>query len=385
MPSQTTQTVSRRGAGGSGEVLGPRALNRALLARQGLLRRWRIPAEEAIERLVGMQAQAPNSPYVGLWTRLDSFVPTDLARLILDRRAVRLALMRSTVHLVTARDCLALRPLIQPPLDRDLYGNATRASHLAGLDTVDLLATGRALLDERPRTTSELGRLLQERWPDREAAALAYAMRNLAPLVQLPPRGVWGAGGQTTYATAETWLGRPIDPNPSLEAMVTRYLAAFGPATVADVQKWSGRTGLRETVERLRPDLLVFRDERGRELLDVPDAPRPDAETPVPPRFLPDFDNVLLSHADRTRVIPDEHRPRLASSNGMVPGTVLVDGFVGGTWKITRKRDTAAMVITPFAPLSDEDRAALAEEGARLLALVAEGATTREVGFATPG
>ncbi len=365
-------------------VLSVRALNRALLERQCLLRRAPLDAVTVIEHLVGMQAQVPTSPYFGLWTRVESFGHDNLARLILERRVVRIALMRSTIHLVTAGDCLLLRPLVQPVLDRDLYRNATRGPHLAGLDTAALVAAGRALLDQEPRTTAELGRMLGERWPDRDASSLAYAMRNLAPLVQVPPRGIWGAGGRTTYATAETWLGHPLDTDPSPAAMVRRYLAAFGPATVADIQKWSGLTGLRATVEQLRPHLLPFKDERGRELLDLSHAPRPDPETPAPPRFLPDFDNVLLSHDDRTRIIADDHRKRITPSNGLTPGTFLVDGFVGGTWKMTRQRDTATLSIDPFQALPKQEQLDVIEEGDRLLAFAADDAGNHEVQITAP-
>ena len=357
---------------GSGRVLDPRALNRATLERQMLLRRGTLSAEEAIEHLVGMQAQAPNPPYVGLWTRLEGFHPDQLARLILERRAVRVALMRNTVHLVSARDCLKLRPLMQPVIDRGLYANRANRAGVEGVDVGALSAAGRQLLEERPRTAKELGVLLGERWPEGDPASLARAVRHLLPLVQVPPRGVWGRSGQTTHTTAEAWLGRPLDADPSPEEMFVRYLGAFGPATVKDVQTWSGLTRLGEVLERLRPRLDTFRDERGRELFDLPDAPRPDPDTPAPARFLPEFDNLILSHADRARVIADDYRRALASRNGMVPATFIVDGFVRGTWKTRRTRGKAALVIEPFDALSGNDRGALAEEGEGLLRFVTE-------------
>src|SRR5215203_5324850 len=215
-------------------ILSLPALNRATLERQMLLRRKRFSAEDAIKHLVGMQAQAPTPPYVGLWTRLERFHPDELARLILDRRAVRVALMRNTVHLVSARDCLKLRLLVQPVIDRGLYGNRTHRVGIEGVDIEALSAAGRALLEERPRTAKELGMLLQERWPERDPASLARAIRHLMPLVQVPPRGVWGESGQATHTIAEAWLGRPLDPDPSLDDLVVRYLGTFGPATVKD-------------------------------------------------------------------------------------------------------------------------------------------------------
>jgi hypothetical protein len=337
-----------------------------------LLRRQKLPALQLIEHLVGMQAQAPDSPYVGLWTRLEGFHPDELARLIEDRRAVRIALMRNTVHLVTVRDCLYLRPLVQPVFDRDLHANRTHGPGIKGVDIEVLVAAGRALLEERPRTGKELGMLLQERWPDRDPVSLARAIRHLVPLVQVPPRGIWGKSGQAAHTTAEGWIGRPLDPDPSLDELVVRYLGAFGPATVKDVQTWSGLTRLREVTERLRPRLVTFRDERGKELFDLPDAPRPDPDTPAPSRFLPRFDNLILSHADRTRIVDDDYRKVIASKNGMVPATVLIGGFVRGTWKTGRTRGKATLVIEPFEPLAKKDREALAEEGERLIRFVAE-------------
>ena len=294
--------------------------------------------------------------------------------------------MRNTVHLVSARDCLKLRPLVQPVIDRGLYANRANRERLEGVDVGALSAAGRALLEERPRTAKELGVLLRERWPDRDPASLARAVRHLLPLVQVPPRGVWGMSGQTTHTTAEAWLGRPLDPDPPLEEMVVRYLGAFGPATVKDAQTWSGLTRLVEVFERLRPRLSTFRDEHGRELFDLPDAPRPDSDVPAPPRFLPEFDNLLLSHADRTRIIADDHRRTIASKNGMVPAAVLVDGFVRGTWKTQRTHGKATLVIEPFEALSGKDRDVLAEEGERLLRFMAqpEGAEPYEIRIAEP-
>ena len=360
-------------------VLSLRELNRAVLERQLLLRRQKLSALQAIEHLVGMQAQAPAPPYVGLWTRLEGFDPDELSRLILDRRAVRVALMRNTVHLVSARDCLALRPLVQPVIDRGLHANRAHRTGVEGVDIETLSAAGRTLLEERPRTARELGELLQERWTAHNPASLARAIRHLVPLVQVPPRGVWGESGPAAHTTVEAWLERPLDRGSSLEEMVLRYLGAFGPASVKDVKTWSGLTRLGEVLERLRSRLRTFSDERGKELFDLPDVPRPDPEIPAPPRFLPEFDNLILSHADRTRVIAEEYRKAIASRNGMVPATFLVDGFVRGTWKTERTRRKATLVIQPFELLTKKDRSVLTEEGERLIRFTSGDAGAFEV------
>ncbi len=363
-------------------VLGARALNRALLARQLLLQRADMPVADVLEHLVGMQAQAPNPPYFGLWTRLRGFRQDDLSRLLLDRRAVRIALMRSTIHLVTARDSLILRPLMQSVYERGLSGSFGR--RLTGLDLEAVAAAGRILVEEQPRTLGELGKLLREQWPDRDPAALANAVRALVPLVQVPPRGIWGDGGQAAHTSAEAWLGQSLASAPSLEETLLRYLAAFGPATVKDMQVWSGLTRLREAIDRLRPRLSVYKSEDGSELFDMPGAPLPGPDTPAPPRFLGEFDNMLLSYADRTRILTDEYRPLVCTENGIVRATILVDGFVRGIWKIVRRRRTVTLVIEPFEPLSGEDCEALAEEGRGLLDFAAADADVRDIQFVSP-
>jgi hypothetical protein len=363
-------------------VLGARALNRATLTRQLLTERVARPALDVVEHLIGMQAQAPFPPYFGLWTRIAAFEAAELAHALLDRRAVRVVLMRGTVHLVTARDVGLLRPLVQPLLDRDLRRNSQHAAGLAGLDLDALASAAREVLAAGPLTAGELGAALARRWPDRPPAALAHAARGVLPLVQVPPRAVWGRRGRTAYQPADVWLGRELDGVADPTAVVTRYLAAFGPATVADIQTWSGLTRLREVVAGM--DLVAYADDQGRELHDLPTAPRPDPDLPVPVRFLPEFDNVLLSHADRTRIISEQFRRRLfGSPNGVFPGTFLVDGFVRGTWRLTRTRAAATLTITPWAAVGEEDRAALAAEGARLLEFADPAAETREVCWCT--
>ena len=354
------------------KILSQRALNRALLARQHLLERRRASAADEIEHLVGMQAQVPSSPYVGLWTRLEGFTPDQLAELVTQRRAVRLGIMRNTIHLVTARDCLALRPLFSPVLGRGLQASPF-GRNLAGMEMQPVIRYATKLMEEKPRTLAELGALLHERWPDRDATSLAYSIRHLVPLVQVPPRGVWGRSAQATWTSAELWLGQPLARRASIDTLVRRYLAAFGPAAVADMSTWSGLTGLRSVVERLRPQFRTFQDERGRELFDVPDGPLPDPRTPAPPRFLPEYDNLLIGHHDRTRVIDHAYR------HVIFIGTLLNDGFVQGTWVIKRQRDAATLTIEPLRRLTAADRKAVVAEGERLLDFAADEAAKRDV------
>jgi Winged helix DNA-binding domain len=361
------------------DVLSARALNRALLARQGLLERTAAPALDTVERLVGMQAQEPPNPYVGLWSRLQAFDPTDLSALVADRRAVRAQLMRATIHLVSARDYALLHPLVRGVLAQVFKNGFLR--RLGSAAVPDVVAAGVELLADAPRTRADLGAALAARWPDAEPTALAHAVTFHVALVQVPPRGLWGASGQATWALAEDWLGAPVDGGPPPRAMVGRYLAAFGPATVADLRTWSGVSGLRAVVEDMRPQLRTFADARGRELFDVEDGPLPDPATPAPPRFLPEYDNVALSHADRSRLFaglgPDGFAPRGG-------GWLLVDGFHRAHWHLARGRDAATLTIDRFAPREDDPpgtEEAIVGEGRALLGLLAPDAETHRVRF----
>jgi hypothetical protein len=367
------------------DVLSLRAVNRALLSRQLLLDRRSLPAAgpgrpaqvvRTVEHLIGLQAQAPFPPYYGLHSRLDGFVPDDLAALLTGREVVRIALMRGTIHLVSARDCLPVRRLVQPVIERGMRG-AFGKQH-AGVDTAALAAEGRALVEAEPLTFSELGKVLAGRWPDHPAPALAQGVRAYVPLVQVPPRAVWGRSGLARHTSAEHWLGQPVPPplqapepaaGTALAELVTRYLAAFGPATVRDVQAWSGLTGLKAVLERLRPSLVTFRDEQGAELFDLPGAPRPGGDVPAPVRLVAEFDNLVLSHADRSRVISPANFKRLSTINGIFPGSVLIDGFVAGMWRLASSRTAATLTIELFGPMRKRDD--LEGEAARMLAFCA--------------
>lgn len=336
---------------------------------------------ELLEHLVGVQSQDANSWYLGFWTRLSHLNPLDVSQLLAERRAVRIALMRSTIHLVTAADALRLRPLLQPAVERPLSGRNKRGELRArGYD--DILAEGRRLLERQPVTNLELGRELAKRWPDFPPSDLAMAVRVGLPLAQIPPRGLWGRSGAAKHVPLESWLGEPMQPGYPAEELVLRYLAAFGPASIADAQAWSGLSGLRDVFERLRPRLTSLDDESGREVFDLPDAPRPPADTPAPPRFLPVYDNVLLGHADRTRFISDELRKRATDEIGMYSyGSLLVDGTAAGITRVERSGDAATLIIRLFRPLTRQQQTEVSEEGDALLAFWTPEASRRDVRF----
>lgn len=379
------------------QALSDRTLNRTLLERQLLLHRTGRSAYDVTEWLLGLQSQTPSSPYPGLWSRIGGFGFGEVGRLLVERKVVRLALMRSTVHLVTAQDAPRLRQWLAPYLDRT-FRSSTAARGAAPADRAEVVAYGSALLREHPRSPAELRAAFAERFPAADPAALVNALRSWAPLVQVPPRGVWGEPGGTVYALLDDWLGKEPDsapdPGPDPAELVRRYLAAFGPASVADMQKWCGLTGLKPhfTAQNLRT--YTARD--GRLLYDLPEAQLTDPDTPVSARYVADFDNLLLSHADRTRIVPEAYRSRVMTVNGLVHGTILVDGFVAGTWRFAKAqaqaqtharakekskaqatatakakaqpKGAATVAVTPFAPLAAADRDALTAEGLRLLA-----------------
>jgi len=366
-------------------VLDRRALNRALLARQHLLARTDLPIAAMVEHLLGLQAQATMPPYLGLWSRLADFDPHELGRMLTEREVVRLTLMRGTVHLVTVRDAAFLRPLVQTVIERAHNGAFGR--RMGGADPAELAAAVRAELAaaEAPLTARELGRRLTARGIGADVEAIGNATRVHAPLVQVPPRGVWGAGGRATYATLEAWTGTSVAPDPSRARLVLRYLAAFGPATVMDVQNWSGLTRLKEVVEPLRPELVTFRDAHGKELFDLPDAPRPEPGTPAPVRLLGEYDNVLLGHADRRRVIPEDFPWGAMLAHGRYVGNVLVDGVLRATWWIEREgKRRATLGIRPAGALSAADRAAVRSEATRMLEFAAPDAGERAVTLEPP-
>jgi Winged helix DNA-binding domain len=358
------------------------ALNRATLARQHLLERVPMAPYEAVEALVGLQAQTTRSWYLTLWSRLVDFDPIGTGRLLEERRLVRMTALRGTIHLITDADGPTLRAFTQPAITRLLRGTFGR--RLTGVDLDELERIVRDVVGDEAVALDAIAEALAARWPDTDRFALAQAGRAIVPLVHAPPRGVWGQKGPVRLARLDRWLGRPPPVSVDMAQIVRRYLAAYGPGSVADARAWSGVTGLSETFEALRPELVSFRDERGRELFDLPDAPRPDADTPAPVRFLADYDNVLLAHADRSRFGGEAEREALAYVSGPIPGLVLVDGRAGASWHIRRDRDAVAAVIQPVVATDPTLRQGLETEALGVLGFLEPGAARHAVEVLEP-
>lgn len=316
-----------------------------------------------------MQAQVPRDPYVGLWSRLQGFRAADLSTAIERRQAVRMGFLRATLHLVTRRDALALRPIVDVVLDRALRSQSPFGRAIDGVDEDGLISFASALLAEQPRTRAQLGPLLAERWPEHDPASLAYACTYLLHLVQVTPRGLWKRGGPAAFTTLETWLGERPTRDAAPDELVLRYLAAFGPATAADVRTWSGLVGAAEIVDRLGPGLRIVRDDAGRELFDVRGAPLPRDDEPAPVRFLPEYDNAVLSHADRSRIVSPETKAWIQVGWGLV----LVDGFTAARWRAFPEGDETRLRVEPFRKLTPGERDDVEQEAAELARFLTDG------------
>ena len=348
-------------------TLSQRALNRATLARQMLLAREKVKVVTAVERLAGMQAQVPKPPFIGLWSRIEGFKREDLKRAIDKHEVVRATMMRGTLHLMSRRDYIATRASLQPMLTK---GMSAVLRNRADFDLDLVVRDAREFFHGKPCTFDDLRKHLMELHPKFDERAMGYAVRMHLPLIQVPDDSRWSWPASASFAVAESWLGEPVGTDASAHALALRYFAAFGPATVADFQTWSGLQQMKGVVDELRPKLVTFRDERRRELFDLPKAPRPDPETPAPVRFLPEYDNLLLAHDDRSRVISDEHRKRVFTPNLRILSTFLVDGFVAGMWSIDRKK----IKLEPFVKLSKKVRDEVDREADALLHFVEDGA-----------
>ncbi len=360
----------------SPDLLSRRALNRTTLHRQRLLSSS-VHVEETIEHLLGLQAQNPLDPYFALACRLDDFAPEQLGQFLTDRVVVRAAAMRGTLHLLTSADYKRLRTTFAPVLER-VFNSTSFANDIAGMSRSELLRAAEDLLAEEPMTRADLGRQLATRWPDTPGASMAQAVTYLLPVIQTTPRGVWGAKGAATWTPSRKWLGDGDWKPEPLDQIVLRYLAAFGPASVSDIRVWSGLAGLRAVVDAIGPRLRTWKTENGDELLDLPDAVHPDPETPAPPRFLPEYDNVLLGHADRSRFFPDGATPK-----GWL-GNLLVDGFFAGSWDLEDSKPLKRLRVTPRVKLTREERHETESEGYRMLSTLYGDAPEASVEIATP-
>jgi hypothetical protein len=354
------------------DTLTRRELGRATLARQLLLERESVDVSTAVERLAGMQAQEPRPPFIGLWSRIAGFEPSLLAEAIRSGAIVRGPLWRGTLHAVSAADWSTFRGPAQPAMRA---AQRMIAARVADADLDKLQRVARRLFGNGALSASELRSALAEAYPDADARALAYTVRMMLPLVMVPTDDRWGFPRDPRLRIAEPGSGG------GPQALVRRYLAAYGPATVADAQEWSGVGGLAAAFERLRDELVVLADERGRELFDLPDAPRPPADVAAPVRFLPEFDSLLLAHADRRRVIADEHRPRLTTKNLRVNAIALADGEACATWLLASRGRRATLTITPFGRLRAPLRRELEREGDALVRAIEPDATSVAVAW----
>ncbi|MDX1979315.1 MAG: winged helix DNA-binding domain-containing protein [Bryobacteraceae bacterium] len=351
-----------------------RELNRALLARQMLLERSPLHPVEAVRRLVGLQAQQLRPPFLGLWTRLAGFESPILQEALEARRIVRATMMRATLHMVTAEDYLAFRQTMQPVLTAAML--SVVKSRGASLDVEAVVAAAQRAFRQTPQTFEQLRDRLLAEFAGLDERAMGYIARMRIPLVMVPGES------ESTFALAAEWLGQPVPGEERTADLILRYLAAFGPATAADAQAWIGLPKLKPVFDNLRPQLVTLSDEKGRELFDLPDAPRPGGDTPAPVRFLPGFDSAILGHADRTRIIADAHRPLVATKNLQVLPVFLVDGFAAGVWSMNQAKTRATLTVSPFAALSSRVRKEVEREAEAVLAFVASGAGTAEVVFA---
>ncbi len=353
---------------GASTILTDRQLNRATLARQLLLDRQRMPVVKAIEQVLALQAQVPRPPHVGLWSRLQAFEREHLLVPLHSRALVRATTMRGTIHIMSAKDFLAFRGALQPQLTAGWKSVAGKAP-VPPIET--LLAAGRKCLGGEPRTFNQIRAELVKQFPKAHDRVMGYAVRTHVPLVQVPTRDdAWGFPPDAAFALADRWLEKPVGEGSGPAVLILRYLAAFGPATAADIQTWTGLRGVAELVAPIRSKLVTFTDKSGRELFDLPTAPRPDEDTSAPVRFLPEYDSVMLAHSDRSRIVDEKFRKVLITRNLIIPATFLVDGRIAGTWKIERKKGTATVRLSPLVPLSKKVKGELEREGEALARFV---------------
>ena len=359
----------------SGDVLSNRALNRATLARQMLLGRNDVSIVEAVRFLGGLQAQQSNDPYIGLWSRLDSFTHEALTALIVDRTLARATTMRGTLHLHTADDLVGFRAVVQDYLMATWRSGFRK--RFAGQDERAVHREGLKILKKGPTTIGTVGKALGEKFPEADPLALAMMMQVSETLIQIPPTRIWGNGSAPLLERAETWLGK-LKPALSRVDLVRRYLAAYGPASIADMQTWCRLTKLSVEFKALEDELVRFEDEEGRVLYDLVDAPRPDADTPAPVRFLPLFDNAYLGYDNRRRMLEESDSKRINMFSDFKPA-VLIDGVISAGWAVTRKKGVARLEVEPYHRISKAKRREVEEEGQAFVRFMVEDAEAYEV------
>ncbi|MET7771490.1 winged helix DNA-binding domain-containing protein [Nocardia sp. NPDC005366] len=363
--------------------LSNRVLNRTLLARQRLLERSALTVPEICDHLIGLQAQDVLPPFIGLWSRIADFDPETVSAGLDDRSLVRITLMRGTIHLVTSTDALRIAPHIQPELEKVPFRKGFNFGAMVGLDPDEVRAHGEAVLGDEPMSSSAIRAEAARLYPDRDAGAVSQAWLAQLPVLQIPPRGKWKNNSRPIWSRIEPWLGAPLDRDYPLAELLVRYLRAFGPASSMDMQTWSKFTGIKSALDTLGDRVRTYTDDRGRTLYDLADAELADPDLPAPVRLLGWYDNAVLSHQDRTRIVPDGKAPPLrAFATAVAP--VLVDGYLAGLYKIFPKGASARLRVTPSRPWTTAERREVDSEAYALLAFV-EGDKEPSVEILEPG
>lgn len=363
--------------------LSNRVLNRTLLARQHLLERSTLSTARMCDHLVGLQAQDVPPPFIGLWSRTVDFDPATVSSALDDRSLVRITLMRGTIHLVTPADAVRIAPLIQPELEKVPQRRGFNYGAMVGLDFDELRAHGEQVLGDEPMPVADLRAEAARRYPDRDPGVVVQTWLYQLPVLQTPPRGRWRDNSRPVWSRVQPWLGVPLDPDYPVAELILRYLRAFGPATTMDMQTWSRLPAMKKAVADLGERVRTYTDDHGRTLYDAADLELADPDLPAPVRLLGWYDNALLSHQDRARVIPEPEvsPPRAA---GTLVSPVLVDGFVAGLYKVFVKSGIARLRISPTRNWTKDEAAQVESEAAALLAFL-ESESEGRVEILAPG
>lgn len=346
-----------------------RVLNRTLLARQHLLERSTLTTSQMCDHLVGLQAQDVPPPFVGLWSRIADFDPATVSTGLEDRSLVRITLMRGTIHLVTPPDALRIAPHIQPELEKAPFRKGFNFGAMVGLDSEEVRANGEAVLGDEPMSAADMRAEAARRYPDRDAGAVLQAWLYQLPVLQTPPRGRWRDNSRPVWSRVEPWLSAPLDPTYPVSELILRYLRAFGPAGTMDMQAWSRLPAMKQAVTDLGDRVRTYTDDRGRTLYDAADLELADPDLPAPVRLLGWYDNALLSHKDRSRIVGDTSAPPLRAFATNV-SSILIDGFLAGVYKIFVKAGIAHLRVSPTREWTKTEAAQVEQEAAALLAFL---------------